>query len=152
MNLCLVQILSIENNKLFFQNYWSCNRKLNSTKKITDFKEELYFLLNDSVKLQLRSDVSVGSHLSGGIDLSIISLLASEQLNSRLNTFSGGFNEGDDYDEIFYAKLVSKKGKTFHNIIYPSQSDFVDSISKIIWHMDYPQLVQVFFLNFFCQS
>ena len=57
------------------------------------YLEKLEYLLTNSVKKHLISDVPVGVLLSGGLDSSIISSIASNFTNGRLKTFSVGFKE-----------------------------------------------------------
>ena len=66
--------------------------------------------LTKSVELHLRSDISVGAFLSGGLDSSALVALASEQTSIPLQTFSIGFGkEGAYLDETELAELVAKK-------------------------------------------
>ncbi len=50
--------------------------------------EELDYLLNDSIKLQMIADVPIGALLSGGLDSSIISKLMPKNMSQPLNTFT----------------------------------------------------------------
>ena len=143
--------LIIKNRKFIFEKYWSENFDLDFNKNSKEFEDELAYLVNDSIKMQLRSDVPIGAHLSGGIDSSIVSMIASKYSENNFHTFSGGFTEGDEYDETYFAKIVSEKAKTSHHSIFPTELDFVENINKIIWHMDYPCAGPVYFLNIFCQ-
>ena len=110
------------------------------------------YLVNDSIKMQLRSDVPIGAHLSGGLDSSIVSMIASKYSENNFHTFSGGFTEGDEYDETYFAKIVSEKAKTSHHSIFPTELDFVENINKIIWHMDYPSAGPGVFPQYFLSN
>ena len=65
--------------------------------------DEFVALLDDSVKLRLRSDVPVANYLSGGIDSSVVTYLTALNSNRRFRTFSVTF-EDKDYDESKYQK------------------------------------------------
>jgi asparagine synthase (glutamine-hydrolysing) len=98
-------------------------------------------LLEDSVRLRLRSDVPLGAHLSGGIDSSAVVALISRQLRSegeRLRTFSGAFAEGPDYDERRYIHLVARQYNTQHNETIPTARDLPRLMEQMVWHMDEP--------------
>ncbi|MBJ6949841.1 7-cyano-7-deazaguanine synthase, partial [Vibrio cholerae] len=72
-------------------------------------------VLYDSVKVHMRSDVPVGSFLSGGIDSSIIASIARE-MNPNLLTFSVGF-EQRGFSEVDVAKETAEKlGVKNHNV------------------------------------
>ncbi|MEO8287212.1 MAG: asparagine synthase (glutamine-hydrolyzing) [Chloroflexota bacterium] len=98
-------------------------------------------LLEDSVRLRLRSDVPLGSHLSGGVDSSAVVALLSKQLTShgeRLRTFSGAFAEGEAYDERPYIENVVSRYHTQHSETIPTAADVPALMEKIVWHMDEP--------------
>lgn len=128
--------------KLKIKEYWD----LKYEKKYDVFDENYYVdklksLISDSVTLRLRADVPLGSHLSGGIDSSAVAALNALRLGKelKLQTFTGKFNDGIEYDETKYAKEVANKIGSQYNEIVIKDSDFLDSIEDIVWYMDEPQ-------------
>lgn len=78
--------------------YWSLEARPH-TDNYEETVERVSWLLRDAVRRQLVSDVPVCSFLSGGIDSSVVTALASRQLEaegSALNTFSFDFTHNDD--------------------------------------------------------
>lgn len=101
-----------------------------------DFVKEIRDILFDSVKMHMRSDVPVGSFLSGGIDSSIIASIAKEY-HPGIKTFSVGF-ERNGFSEIDVAKETAEK-LGVENISYViSPQEYMDELPKIMWHMDDP--------------
>jgi asparagine synthase (glutamine-hydrolysing) len=93
--------------------------------------------LVESVDYRLVSDVPVGSFLSGGIDSSAISSIASQLLKNNVKTISMGFAD-KEYDESSFAKMVAERFKTDH-LSYPlTEQDLLDSLPKAIKAMDQP--------------
>ncbi len=98
-------------------------------------------LLEDAVKLRLRSDVPLGAHLSGGIDSSTVVALARRLLpgGAALHTFTGAFEDnGTKYDERNWARLVAEANDAKMHEVVLRDRDFVDGIRRIVWHMDEP--------------
>lgn len=119
--------------------YWDINFQLREGVTEPEVVEELRFLLDDAVRLQLVSDVPLGAHLSGGLDSSTVVGLARKLLSSApLKTFTGAFAGGPAYDETAHAKLVSQRAQTDYVETFLGPEDFRDSIAKIIYHMDEP--------------
>ena len=88
--------------------------------------------------MHLRSDVPVGSYLSGGLDSSIISSLASQNSDSKFIGFTGKFSIGAEYDESRYAKALAEwRGFDLEELDITA-SDFIENIRKVIYHLDYP--------------
>lgn len=116
--------------------YFLLNYKIESISE-NSAVEKLDFLLRDSVKKHLISDVEVGSFLSGGIDSSLISAISSKVENKKIKTFSIGFEGNDYYNELPFAKKVADDIKSEHYefIVKP---DAVNILPKIIWHFDEP--------------
>lgn len=100
-------------------------------------EEEFVRRLQKAVDFRLRSDVEVGAYLSGGIDSSAITALASKSLKGRLKTFSVSF-EDETYDERKAQKLVSDLFKTDHQNIVCSSQDIAKSFQEVIWHTEAP--------------
>ena len=97
---------------------------------------ELRELLVDSVKLRLRSDVPVGSHLSGGLDSSSVVAIARRELDG-LKTFSIGFNEASS-DERRWSNLVKDILRTDHFVKVVTHHDLPGDFEKITWLLDEP--------------
>jgi asparagine synthase (glutamine-hydrolysing) len=120
--------------------YWDVDYLWNEHQTESVYLEALRELLVDSVRSQMTADVPVGAYLSGGLDSSLIVGLMS-QLNSthsKINTYTGLFKEGLDYDESHYARIMSiHAGTNYHESILTS-SDFLQSLQKLIYHMDEP--------------
>lgn len=105
-------------------------------KSESDYIKEIKDVLFDSVKIHMRSDVPVGSFLSGGIDSSIIASIAKE-FHPAIKTFSVGF-EHNGFSEIDVAKETADK-LGVENISYViSPEEYMNEVPKIMWHMDDP--------------
>ena len=89
------------------ERYWEPPQRLRRI-GMTEAGRELLRLLQRSVQLHLRSDVPVGSCLSGGLDSSAIVCLASRELpaEQRLRTFTTHYPNHPEIDESQWAKLV----------------------------------------------
>ena len=74
------------------------------------FNERFDHTLRDAVRIRLRSDVPLGSFLSGGIDSSVVSLLASQQVAKPLRTFTVDFEESEWSEGPFAAEVARHIG------------------------------------------
>lgn len=92
--------------------------------------------ITESVKMQLMSDVPMGTLLSGGVDSSLVTALASRELPG-IDSFTVGFEE-NEYDESLYAKAVSEKFGTRYNELKVSGREFAENLSKAVWFHDEP--------------
>ncbi len=107
----------------------------------------LQSLLEDSVRLQLVSDVPVGVFLSGGIDSSaLVSILSRSGVTA--STFSIVFQEAE-FSEAQYSRAVAAKFHTDHHEISVTQSDVLSSIPDALRAMDLPTMdgVNTYFVS-----
>ncbi len=118
--------------------YWDFNYELDTHHTEEYYAEQLLLLLQDSVRLQLRSDVPVGAHLSGGIDSSTVVCLAAPAYDGEFHTFTGAFREGLEYDETRYARVVAAHVSSQHHEVWPGAQDFADVMPWLIYMMDEP--------------
>jgi asparagine synthase (glutamine-hydrolysing) len=130
--------LTVDAQGLRVRRYWDLrdhyDRPTNSSEP--EAIERVLELLKDSVRLRLRSDVPVGAFLSGGLDSSAIVAFAS-QFNKQIDTYSVGF-DGDGFDELGYARVVSKAFQTRHHEKAVKVDDAIKSLPKLVWHLDEP--------------
>jgi len=118
--------------------YWDTDFSVVEQSGEEVYQEKLRHLMNESARLQIRSDVPVGMYLSGGIDSSIISILASRALPSPAKLFHGKFLEGSAYDESAYARQIAKQINGELIEVVPTLSEFIDLFEKMIVAMDEP--------------
>ncbi|WP_028399640.1 asparagine synthase (glutamine-hydrolyzing) [Ectobacillus panaciterrae] len=118
-----------------FHRYWKPYFKAsNATKE--EHIQKIRDVLYDSVKVHMRSDVPVGSFLSGGIDSSIVVSIAKE-FNPNLLTFSVGF-EREGFSEVDVAKETADKLDVKNYSVLVTPEEFMNEFPKIMWHMDDP--------------
>jgi asparagine synthase (glutamine-hydrolysing) len=118
--------------------YWNYNYELDFHHTEEYYREELVAVLQDAIRIQLRSDVPVGAHCSGGIDSSTVVSLAARQYPHQFRTFTGAFREGPQYDESHYARAVSEHVRSEHHEVWPTAKEFVDVMPWLVYMMDEP--------------
>lgn len=118
--------------------YWDMDFRTDTSHTESYFTEKLRWLLEDTIRMQLRSDVPLGTYLSGGMDSSLVTTLASNMLDGSIKSFTGAFKEGAEYDETEYARVVAKHSHTKMFLTYPTVNDFIDAMPKLIYHLDEP--------------
>ncbi len=132
--------ITIKDGKLNISKYWEVYYNLDFGHTANYFAERLHELVYESVQLHTRSDVPIGSYVSGGIDSSIIASVASKtsQNKSPYLGFTGKFTYSDAYDESFYARKLAEKANIGLHEVDITSTDFVNTIEKVIYHLDYP--------------
>lgn len=126
-----------EAGKLRLRQYWDITFDPDFSRSYGSFREELRSLLDDATRLHVRSDVPVGAHLSGGIDSSSVVVLAARYIN-RIHTFSGAYDEGQEYDERAYIRQVVAQVGSQHHETVPEATSLPVLLPKLIWHLDEP--------------
>jgi asparagine synthase (glutamine-hydrolysing) len=97
-------------------------------------------LLEDSVEAHLLSDVPVACFLSGGIDSSILTAMASQKLGrGRLATFSIGFAE-KGFDESQLAKQMAELHGTQHHHVHLTDKQKLPYVQRAVAAMDLPSI------------
>src|SRR3954453_19659553 len=105
-------------------------------------------VLEDSVRVHMRADVTVGSFLSGGIDSTAIAALA-RRYNPKLLTFTTGF-ERAGFSEIDVAAESARAIGVEHITKVVTPDEFAESIPLVVWYLDDPvadpALVPLYFI------
>jgi asparagine synthase (glutamine-hydrolysing) len=130
--------LQISNGVVTTRRYWEVYYDLDFTHTAVYFEEQLRATAEDSVRLHVRSDVPIGSYVSGGIDSSLVAAMTTKYHPDDLIGFTGRFDEGPEYDESAYAEIVAREAGFDLKTLTIRSEDFVDNIRKVIFHLDYP--------------
>jgi asparagine synthase (glutamine-hydrolysing) len=109
----------------------------NSIKDEKKAKATLNSLLLDSVEKQLISDVPIGTFLSGGVDSSIVTAIASKVSKQKINSYSIAIDDGR-FNESKYAHQVSRHLKTQHHEFNVKEKEVVELINELIPVYDEP--------------
>ncbi|MFI5158853.1 MAG: asparagine synthase (glutamine-hydrolyzing) [Sphingobacteriales bacterium] len=129
-----------------------------STNKISifnadDAREQIAKILAESVSRQLIADAPIGVFLSGGVDSSLITLLANQQKHTALKTISIHFDE-KAYDESAFQKIIRDKieGEKFDHLV--KQRDFEECFPQILSAMDMPTTdgINTWFISKYAQQ
>ena len=133
----------------------SFNDSSPATTYITDIgeaRQQIHDCLKKAIRRQLISDAPLGVFLSGGVDSSLLSMLASQE-NEHLKTISIYFNE-ENYDERVYqnAVLSKLKGEKLAHLV--QQADFELNFPHIISDMDMPTTdgINTWFISRYAQQ
>jgi asparagine synthase (glutamine-hydrolysing) len=131
-------LIDLESYKKEIVKYWEPDFTVDTQHREPYFVEKLRELLEDTIRIQLRSDVPVGTYLSGGLDSSVVTMLASRIYPHRLKTFTGAFREGPEFDETAYARAVAEASRAEIFEVFPTVNDFISLLPRLIYHMDEP--------------
>ena len=122
-----------KDGKMDMQRYWIPEFNAEEDKPLEYWVDEIEKTFDDSVNAHKIADVEVGSFLSSGVDSSYVACSADVD-----KTFTVGFDNGEKYNEISYAKELSEliPVKNYSKTITPEE--FWGNFGKIQYHMDEP--------------
>ncbi|MBK8522099.1 MAG: asparagine synthase (glutamine-hydrolyzing) [Chitinophagaceae bacterium] len=123
--------------------YWSINKEMKIDMLQADAIEKFTELFTQSVKRRLRSDVALGTSLSGGLDSSTIAYTINQLQKSsggtaqRLQTFSAVF-PGFENDESTYIQAVSKGLNITNHQTETTAVELINDFEKLCYHQEEP--------------
>lgn len=131
------QYLKLRKREISISTYYTLPEVENKQITFDQAKQELKNLLEKSVERRLIADVPLGCFLSGGIDSSVITGIASRH-KKNLHTFSIGFKDEKFFDETTYASLVAKHFNTEHTVFSLTNNDLYKHVNNILDYIDEP--------------
>jgi len=119
--------------------YWDLDKETTSAISEAEAVEQFQQLLNRSVQRRLRSDVEVGTSLSGGLDSSSIAATISklQTTNYKLKTFTASF-PGFEKDETVYAKQVAAQFQLQQHFSTPTAENLLSDWQQLLHHQEEP--------------
>jgi asparagine synthase (glutamine-hydrolysing) len=118
--------------------FWSYPEPDEADMSLDEAAERLLAGLEESVRLRLMSDVPLGAMLSGGIDSSVIVALMAREMAEPVKTFSIGFAEAGEGNELADARLIAQQFGTDHHELELSFAEETVDLADLVWHLDEP--------------
>ena len=140
---------------IYIKRYWKLNSKTHED-SFEDTCDKVLYLLEDSIKNQLVSDVPLCTFLSGGLDSSIITLYASEYCKEhnlpKLNTYSVDYIDNDknfqktDFQpnsDNYYINLMQSILDTNHHTVMLDTPELAKALEDAMIERDFPGMADV---------
>ena len=138
-------VLTEPKNLGFPKKYWSLKQTQNSmTKDVA--QEQANELLENAVKLRLRSDVPIAFCLSGGVDSTTLVSMANSFTECQLSTFSI-YDSDKRYDEAANIEAIVKKVGSKHTAIHLKNDGFLDRLKKLVGYFNAPVATVSFYIQ-----
>jgi asparagine synthase (glutamine-hydrolysing) len=131
--------LAVADGEVRIEPYWHYPRpapRMDMSEE--EHAEGLLAELEESVRLRLMSDVPLGVMLSGGIDSSLIVALMARHTRGPVKTFSVGFVEDGDLNELADAREVARRFGAEHHELELSRADAELDLERLAWFLDEP--------------
>jgi asparagine synthase (glutamine-hydrolysing) len=117
--------------------YWKWVPTLHRVSR-ADLIEQYQELLEDAVRLQMRSDVPVGLFLSSGIDSGALLAIMSQYSGTPIRTFTIGFEEGERSNETEGARELAAMFAAEHSEMIVSARHYQDYYQRYLWDLEEP--------------
>jgi len=129
--------ISVDNPRVNQECYYSPEFSQGNDLSKDEITTKIKDMLTDSVRLRLRSDVPVGTMLSGGLDSSTITCLANEvSENEQFHSFSSVTRPQTPESSLI--ETIEKCCQTVPHHNSPHAADFFENLLSLIWHQDEP--------------
>ena len=125
-------------NGIETKKYWEWIPQVIGKRKENDIIAYYQELLEDAIRLQLRSDVPVGLFLSSGIDSATILAIMSQYVSQPIYTFTIGFKGGENTNETDDARKLAMKFGTNHTEMIVTPEDYENYYDHYLWDIEEP--------------
>jgi len=129
--------LIVEGEKNLMSKYWHLTGGENRSDAFEENAEKFGMLFEDSIRMQMRSDVPVGCCLSGGMDSSAIVGIAAPLTSCRMRTFTARYHDSS-MDEWHYVEQVAKKTAIEAKSVFAAPEDFWRFLPELTWVQEEP--------------
>jgi len=101
-------------------------------------RAEILRLLRDSIRKRMMADVPFGVFLSGGVDSSANVALMSELMTRPVRTFTVGFRDHEELNELESARRIARDYRTDHHEVLIGERELRDFLPGLVYHQDEP--------------
>ncbi|RSK41507.1 asparagine synthase (glutamine-hydrolyzing) [Mangrovimonas spongiae] len=138
--------VNVSDKKITSYSYFGRVPEINNNISVKEALEQYDLLLRKAVKRQLMSDVPISLLLSGGVDSALLALLAKEESNSEIQTYTAGYvNANNDVNELEDAEFSAKHIGVKNTKVILDEKVFLKELPKLIDFVEEPLGTQSIF-------
>lgn len=131
--------MTISEKETRIERFWHSRPPLSPLKKSEgEFVEEYQHLVQDAIRLQLRSDVPLGLFLSSGIDSAALLAIMKQLTATSVKTFTIGFESGDQTNETDDARDLAAMFASDHHELIVTADDYMEYYERYMWDIEEP--------------
>lgn len=120
------------------ERFWNWVPQVRATWNEADLIEEYQTLLEDAVRIQLRSDVPLGLFLSSGVDSGVLLAIMSKYSSTPVHAFTIGFHGGGAANEVDDAKDMARMFGADHHYQMIGPDDYMKHYERYMWDIEEP--------------
>jgi asparagine synthase (glutamine-hydrolysing) len=128
----------VRSDGMRIERYWNSLPKIQTIVNEPALVEEYQSLVEDAVRLQMRSDVPVGLFLSSGVDSGCLLSIMSKHSNQAVRTFTIGFEGGEESNETDDARQLAKAFGSDHSELVLGPADYEKYYERYLWDLEEP--------------
>src|ERR1043166_9607592 len=120
--------------------YWDALPAATPANNLSESEHEanILRLLRESIGKRMMSDVPFGVFLSGGVDSSANVALMSELMSQPVRTFTVGFDDCEELNELDSARAISERFGTDHHEVMIGRAEMQKFLPELVFHQDEP--------------
>jgi len=130
--------VTLSSRDMEVERYWDWVPHLRDDYDEKDLIEEYRNLLDDAVRLQLRSDVPLGLFLSSGVDSGALLAIMSQHSSDPVRTFTIGFEGGEKTNEVEDASALARMFGARHRSMMVTPGDYLKYYENYLWDIEEP--------------
>ena len=130
--------MTVSRRAIEVERFWTWVPRDHSRRSEEALIEEYQVLLEDAVRLQLRSDVPLGLFLSSGIDSGALLAIMSQYSSEPVRAFTIGFEGGEKTNEVEDARVLAQMFGANHEFMMVGAHDYETYYERYLWDLEEP--------------
>jgi asparagine synthase (glutamine-hydrolysing) len=131
-------MMHVSTGSIRSERFWQWIPQIRKNWHEQDLIEEYQDLLDDAVRLQLRSDVPLGLFLSSGIDSGVLLAIMNKYSSGRIQAFTIGFEGGEKTNEVKDARFLADMFGAEHHFDMVGPKDYLEYYKRFLWDIEEP--------------
>jgi len=131
-------LMQVTMNAIKVERFWNWVPQLRGKWHEQELIEEYQMLLEDAIRLQLRSDVPLGLFLSSGIDSGVLLAIMSKYSSGQVQAFTIGFEGGEKTNEVADARSLAEMFGAAHHFTMVGPKDYLGYNERYLWDIEEP--------------